>query len=486
MSEAAAQPMPSWGAADGQLGNPFSETTGSSVFFGATEDPRRVNPGMEIMQLGDFLEILKKKAEDPDSGLNATGAGSVDEYILQEVNRWNKRIQRYQDENRELVFKNEALAEDVEKARVDKLDIIDLLRHEDMKKKMELQRLGQELRDTTASKDARIAELEREMEDFKAGSEEKIEALTEQIKSVEDQLNELKQFEQEKSIMDKENRHLNEMIMREDIQHREQLRDLERKREIEIQQQKKHEEMAVAQKERDMLAIQDKHISEVTRQAIHDNAQLEMEKAYQNRETKQMVAQVEEFTQETMRLKRELSVQQDAEKELARKNCSYQKTIKALLTKIKKLEGANAQYLAEMDAFTQAGGAAGRASSAMGSTTSDFGSVAQETSSNVEELQAKLGALKKDARSGRAEVKRLRSKVAKMEGLMEEAARFIMGAGGGGAGGSGRPSSTGVVMRTGALPGIKGAESSSAAAAATRDHNSAVQLYIKIKSQLSV
>ena len=64
--------------------------------------------------------------------------------------RWNKRIQRYQDENRELVFKNEALAEDVEKARVDKLDIIDLLRQEDMKKKMELQRLGQELRDTTA------------------------------------------------------------------------------------------------------------------------------------------------------------------------------------------------------------------------------------------------------------------------------------------------------------------------------------------------
>ena len=421
------------------------------------EDPRRVNPEMEIKQLGEILEEIKQREEE------APGTWDLQGYLLQEVNRWNKRIQRYQDENRELVARNESLAEDVEKARVDKLDIIEHLREEEKKKKVELQRLQQELKETTETKDARIVSLEKELAEFQDTSAERIECLTEQIASVERQLDTLKHFEQEKSKMDAELKHLNETIMREQIQNRESIRNLERQWEIERDRRDKEEKKAIAKAKQDMLKIQDQHISEVTRKAIEDNAHLELEIAYQSRTTKELLSQNEDFTRSTIHLRRELEVQQDAERVLAQKNCSYQKTIKALLTKMKKLEAENAQYMAEMDAFASAGGP--RHSQTMSSFS--------DTPGSVEELHSKLGALKADAKNSRAETKRLKAKMAQFEELMQEASRFIMAS----SGGDGSRPSTGSM-----LPQLKGA--SPAASSANNEY--AVQLYIKIKSQLSL
>lgn len=105
-------------------------------------------PNMEIMALDKMLET----------------AGQLgNEFLLSEVRRWNMRIQRYQDDNQNLVDKNARLAEDVEKARMDKLDIIEHLREEEKKKKFQLTELQRELKDTTDSKDGRIQQLEDEL-----------------------------------------------------------------------------------------------------------------------------------------------------------------------------------------------------------------------------------------------------------------------------------------------------------------------------------
>ena len=455
--------MPHWGDGPGNLGALFPKElgeTGSSVFFGdaGVEDPRRVNPEMEIKQLAEIMEEMQAKEE-------MVPGGGAQEYLLQEVNRWNKRIQRYQDDNRELVKRNESLSEDVEKARVDKIDIIEHLREEEKKKKVELQRLAQELKETAETKDARIASLEKELAEFQDTSAERIDCLTEQIAQVERQLDTLKHFEQEKSKMDAELKHLNETIMREQIQHRESIRNLERQWEIERDRRNKEEEKAIAKAKEDMFKIQDQHISEVTKKAIEDNAHLEREIAYQSRTTKELLAQNEDFTRSTIHLRRELEVQQDAERVLAQKNCSYQKTIKALLAKMKKLEGENLQFQGEMYSFTAAGGP--RAPRPMSGASSD-------APEGVEELQAKLGALKEDARTSRAQLKRMMAKVSKMEALMEESARFIMSTGEP----NSRPSSQGK------LPQVRGAAGAAGQQDRTADY--AVQLYIRLKSQLSL
>ena len=96
--------------------------------------------------------------------------------LLSEVVRWNKRIKRYQDENRWLVDKNARLAEDVEKARLDKLDIIEHLRDEEKKKKFELADLQRELATTIETKDEKIAYLENLEKETRENSNEKIEA----------------------------------------------------------------------------------------------------------------------------------------------------------------------------------------------------------------------------------------------------------------------------------------------------------------------
>ena len=176
--------VPSWGP-DG-MGPILSEDglAGSSVFVGSggVEDPRRADPNLEIQQFGEILQGWLQAVEEKPT------QEAINETLLSEVNRWNKRIQRYQEENRELVARNESLAQDVEKARVDQLDIIFDLREEEKQKKQQLAATQAELKQTTEEKDAKIDELTKELADYNESSTEKLECLTEQIASVERQL----------------------------------------------------------------------------------------------------------------------------------------------------------------------------------------------------------------------------------------------------------------------------------------------------------
>jgi myosin heavy subunit len=470
-------PVPTWGP-DG-LGPLLSDEggvlKGSSVFVGSggVEDPRRADPNLEIQQFSEILAGWVQAVEEKPT------QEEINQTLLSEVNRWNKRIQRYQEENRELVAKNESLAQDVEKARVDQLDIIFDLREEEKQKKQQLADIQTELKKTTEEKDARIEELTRELADYNESSTAKIEALTEQIANVERQLDSLKHFEQEKAKMDAELKQLNETIMRDQIEHREKIRTLEREWEIERDRSEKEKKRAIARAKQDMLKIQDQHISEVTRKAIEDNAQLELEIAYQSRQVKLLYEENSEYNRSTVQLRRELEVQQDAERVLAQKNCSYQKTIKALLAKMKKLEGENGSYKADIETFTAAGGAPNKFV-ATSSTEGGFGDEDTATASLVE-VQAKLGALKKDCKANRAEVKRLKAKLGAFEEVMEEASRYIMSTGGSNAGSRPTTTGSGSSFRQGGrgqLPPMRGMAPDSAGS------DYAVQLYIKIKSQL--
>lgn len=471
-----------WGP-DG-MGGILSEDglAGSSVFVGSSGivDPRRENPNLEIEQFKEILDGWAKEVEDKPTqeDINAT--------LLSEVNRWNKRIQRYQEENQELVARNESLAQDVEKARVDQLDIIYDLREEEKQKKQQLASIQAELKLTQETKDAKIAELEKTLADYSESSTEKIECLTEQISSVERQLDSLKHFEQEKAKMDAELKQLNETIMRDQIEHREKIRTLEREWEIERDRSEKEKKRAIARAKQDMLKIQDQHISEVTRKAIEDNAQLELEIAYQSRQVKLLYEENSDYTRSTIQLRRELEVQQDAERVLAQKNCSYQKTIKALLSKMKKLEGENGTYRADIDTFTAA---RGTGSTKFQATTSTEGGFVDDdmATATLAETQAKLGALKKDCKQNRNQVKMLKQKLSGFEEVMEEASRYIMSTGGSDAGS--RPTTTGSGSfrpggrpSGGQLPPMRGAAGGGGAPAGS---DYAVQLYIKIKSQLS-
>ena len=99
-------------------------------------------------------------------------------------------------------------------------------------------------------------------------------------------------------------------------------------------------------------------------------------------------------------------------------------------------------------------------------------------------MQAKLGALKKDCKANRAEVKRLKSKLSAFEEVMEEASRYIMSTGGRNAGSRPTTTGSGSSLRQGGrgqLPPMKG----TAPAADSTGSEYAVQLYIKIKSHLS-
>ena len=172
-------------------------------------------------------------------------------------------------------------------------------------------------------------------------------------------------------------------------EHREKIRTLEREWEIERDRRDKEERRAIAKAEQDMLKIQDQHISEVTRKAIEDNAQLELEIAYQSRQVKQLYEENGDYTRTTIQLRRELEVQQDAERVLAQKNCSYQKTIKALLAKMKKLEQENAVYKGEIDAFSAAGNPPPQRDMRMTSSTEGGFELDAETAT-LADAQAKL------------------------------------------------------------------------------------------------
>lgn len=415
-------------------------------------------PNMEIMALDKMLET----------------AGQLgNEFLLSEVRRWNMRIQRYQDDNQNLVEKNAKLAEDVEKARMDKLDIIEYLREEEAKKKFQLTELQRTLKETTDEKDGRIQQLEEELAATKESSNEKIEALTEQIAAVERQLDTLKHFEQQKAKMDAKLKTLNEQIMREQIQHRESIRNLERQWQIERDRRDKEEKRAIAKAKLAILQMQDQHISNVTRRALDDNNQLQLEIAFQTKQTKDLLEQNGTYTRSAIQLRRELEVQQDAEKALAQKNCSYQKTIKALLAKMKQLEAENAQLRADVDAVGLPGGGLPmpRAQSTVSENSNPY-SDANLAEMERAELESKLTNLKREARSSRAQVKRLQGKLKTVEAVMDEAAKFVVQQGG-----SSRPPSKSGGTST-SLPAVRGSTPSDNLG------DYATKLYIKMRSAM--
>ena len=71
----------------------------------------------------------------------------------------------------------------------------------------------------------------------------------------------------------------------------ESIRNLERKWEIERDRRDREEKKSIMKAREDMLRIQDQHISAVTRQAIEENAQLDLEIAYQSRQSKELLSQ---------------------------------------------------------------------------------------------------------------------------------------------------------------------------------------------------
>lgn len=211
---------------------------------------------------------------------------------------------------------------------------------------------------------------------------------------------------------------------------------------------------------------------------------------------------------------RELEVQQDAERALAQKNCSYQKTIKALLAKMKQLEVENAQLRADVsrfrnifpvlsymllrpcnalsslvfltsldsenvaaivqvDAVGLPGGSAGLPASRAQSTVSE-NSYSDANLAEMErtELETKLTNLKREARSSRAQVKRLQGKLKTVETVMDEAARFVVQQGG-----SGRPGSKGSGVGS-SLPAVRGSTPSD------NSGDYATKLYIKMRSAM--
>ena len=128
--------------------------------------------------------------------------------------------------------------------------------------------------------------------------------MTEQIAAVEQKLDTLKQFEQAKSKMDAELKNLNETIMREQIQHRESIRNLERQWQIERDRRDKEEKRAIAKAKLAILEMQDQHISNVTRRALDDNNQLQLEIAFQAKQTKDLLEQNGTYTRSAIQLRR--------------------------------------------------------------------------------------------------------------------------------------------------------------------------------------
>eukprot|EP01052_Picozoa_sp_SAG31_P043409 SAG31_NODE_7220_length_1751_cov_1.927361_2_plen_272_part_00 len=270
--------------------------------------------------------------------------------------------------------------------------------------------------------------------------------------------------------MDAELKTLNETIMREQIQHREAIRNLERQWQIERDRRDKEEKRAIAKAKLAILEMQDQHISNVTRRALDDNNQLQLEIAFQTKQTKDLLEQNGTYTRSAIQLKRELEVQQEAERALAQKNCSYQKTIKALLAKMKQLESENAQLRADVNAVVVSGSSGGlplgsRAQSTVSETAYSDTNLAEMERA---ELESKLTSLKREVRSSRAQVKRLQGKLKTVETVMDEAARFVVQQGGGGRSGS-RGSSS--------LPAVRGSTPND-----TGDY--ATKLYIKMRSAM--
>ena len=252
------------------------------------------------------------------------------------INHLKLRLGATQTRGDELESENKDLHKEVDTQRSKLEDITQFLTKEIKEKETVITDLEQ-----------KVSDLEQTIENLKTDSRDEIGRLEEEkdqeihelnakINEYEDQLKNLKEFQERKNALEEELGELKTLVQRERKKHESKINDLERKAVQDKDKLKKEWQIKIKETRSNMMKLTDDHLKATTKRTIMENQQYYSELAYQSRQTEKLLQKNETLLSDNSGFKRRIELSVQTEDELAKKCNVYQNTVKSLYSKMVK------------------------------------------------------------------------------------------------------------------------------------------------------
>jgi hypothetical protein len=169
--------------------------------------------------------------------------------------------------------------------------------------------------------------------------------LNEKISNFEAKFVDLNEFIEKKDSLHAELKEAQDRLIKEQKEHTVIVNDLERKAVQEKERLRKEMLAKIKEAKNQFMKMTGNRLEVTTKRTIMENEQMNSELAFQSREAEKLLHKNEQLTLENKTMKRDLELYRQMEKELAKRNNAYLKTIRTLLSKLKALDATKKDIL---------------------------------------------------------------------------------------------------------------------------------------------
>uniref|UniRef100_A0A7S3G3T4 Cilia- and flagella-associated protein 157 n=1 Tax=Palpitomonas bilix TaxID=652834 RepID=A0A7S3G3T4_9EUKA len=257
------------------------------------------------------------------------------EFLKEENRRLRDTLDQRGDKLKAANDRHTKLQSEFEKFRSDQEQIFKYLSQENESKDEEIANLQAEVKKLETAKDSLKEEFEQRLDEEKGQYSDFTDKLSKKITKYETELLDLHEFIDKKNDLEKELKHTKDELEKERRDHRNIVAELERKAVQEQDRLQKLMLQKIKETKSQFMKLTDSQLETTTKRTIIENEKMSTELAYQSRETEKLILVNEKVSTENRALKREIELFKQTEKELAKRNHSYLRTIRTLLTKLK-------------------------------------------------------------------------------------------------------------------------------------------------------
>ena len=274
------------------------------------EEDGNANEDLELLGGGDFL-TAKMELSTAKTTLNEKL--SQNKALLVKVEELKSGLETQKSDAKDIYFY-------LHKKLDDNYNVID-----------NLEKVRVELSDELEQK---IEYYEEEIKKMKKLQGQEIEALEATVQDQEEELFSLKEYKENKVILESNMKDLSEALAAEKKGRQSDIDLLERKMFHEKERIKKEFLIKIKETKQNLLSMTEDQLHTTTKRTIMENEQMTTELQYQSRETERLLKMNTKLRADNKNLKRNVSLTEEAGREYAKKTYFYQKLIKKLHEKI--------------------------------------------------------------------------------------------------------------------------------------------------------
>lgn len=335
----------------------------------------------------------KKGGSGPSSAKVGAGAGEnlsalSKEFFLIQIRDLENRLARYQRKCDEVEIANQEFHKQYDQLQVDKKDIVQFLKKQLDSKNDEVADLTDRLRGLQQAKDSEKDGFENQLGNIRAEFQETKEHLTSENILLGGKLAGLEEFKVQKDQLMNKFGDMEDDMMKKEEGFKDSVYGLERKNVIDKDRLKKEMVQRVNQVAAEFRKVSNKQMADTTKRTIRENVSINVQLAKMSDKTMQLIKENDELMKQLKESKRKNQLQNEIEKDLAKKNHSNQKVIQLLTQKCHLMEN----HLAELEAH--------------------------ET--DYQEMQAELQQLQNDFETGKDEIEQVTMQKTFLEQRVEE------------------------------------------------------------------